>query len=587
VSRNRALRGVALLASVALVFGALSLPVTAAPSRRITINSVQISEGNTGEKLLTFTVQVKGPNASGVSVDWETADDTATAGQDYETASGTISFAGSKQRQVHVSIVGDETIEPDERFEVILSNAANANISQPRGVGTILNDDVAPPALPTLSVVDDTVGEGNTGTTTASFEVNLSASATSEVTVDFDTADGSATAPSDYETTAGTVTFVPGDTTEFISVPVNGDTTDEGASQDFTVSLSNPSGATIASGEGTATGTIIDDESSPAISVEDTTPVSEGNSGTANATFTVTLSHASSEDVSVDYATAEGTALDPEDFEAVGDTFVIPSGETSHDVTINVVGDNLDESDEFFTLGITKPPNALAADMEAKGFITDDDTSRASVSNTAAREGSGPAAFVISLNKPSSQIVSVAYATSNGSAKVTTDYRSEAATVSFASGETSKTVNVAIVDDRVHETRETFSLNLNQTLNAELGNGSGTGTIRDNDRAPSATTLKARKRSGTIRARGLLSPAHKGRRMTVTLKKRTNGRWVKVRTKRPLLSGSLDLNGDGIRDSRYRTRFFNPKNTKRCRVIARFPGDLHHRPSKALRSFSC
>jgi hypothetical protein len=75
--------------------------------------------------------------------------------------------------------------------------------------------------------------------------------------------------------------------------------------------------------------------------------------------------------------------------------------------------------------------------------------------------------------------------------------------------------------------------------------------------------------------------------MAVTLKKRKNGRWVKVRTKRPLLSGRTDINGDGVRDSRFRVRFFNPRNTKRCRVIARFPGDFNHRPSTARKTFNC
>jgi hypothetical protein len=251
------------------------------------------------------------------------------------------------------------------------------------------------------------------------------------------------------------------------------------------------------------------------------------------------------------------------------------------------VGDIVDESDERFTLDLSNPQGALAADMEGKGFITDDDTTRVSVSDTSATEGSGPAAFTIRLTKPSSQDVGVAYETADGTAKATTDYVTMSATLSFAAGETSETVDVGLINDRVREPRETFSLSVNQTLNGELGDGVGTATVRDNDRAPTTTTLKARKRSGRVLARGRLSPAHKGRRMAVTLKKRKSGRWVNVRTKRPLLSGRTDINGDGVRDSTYRARFFNPRNTKRCRVIARFPGDLHHRPSKARKTFNC
>jgi hypothetical protein len=109
----------------------------------------------------------------------------------------------------------------------------------------------------------------------------------------------------------------------------------------------------------------------------------------------------------------------------------------------------------------------------------------------------------------------------------------------------------------------------------------------DDDRKPSYTMLTNRIRNGRIHVNGRLSPAHKGRRMTVTLKKGSDGRWVKVRTKRPLLGAGVDVSGDSVLDSKYSTRFRNPKNAKRCRVIARFAGDLHHFPSKARRTFHC
>jgi chitinase len=565
----------------------MSLPVAAAPKKaRISINDASAHEGSSGETVLTFTVRIQGPRTSGATVNWTTADATAISPDDYEQDSGTVSFAAGKQQPVRIIVKGDNIDEANETLHVNLSGAVNANISRQQGVGTILDDDDSAP-LPTLSISDDTVGEGDTGTTTASFEVTLSAPAASDVTVDFATADGSATtANNDYESASGTLTFVPGDTTEFVSVVVNGDTTSEG-DEDFSVTLSGEAGATIPAASGTGTGTIIDDEGSPAVSVEDAPPVPEGDAGTTDATFAVTLSRGSSSEITVAYAAVAGTALVPDDIQSASGTVTFAAGDTSEDVNVPVVGDIVDESDERFTVELSNPQGALAADMEGKGFITDDDTTRVSVSDTSATEGSGPVVFTIRLTKPSSQDVGVTYGTADGTAKATTDYVAKSATFSFAEGETSKTVNVGLINDRVHEPRETFSLSVNRTLNAELGDGVGTATVRDNDRAPTTTTLKARKRSGTVRARGRLSPAHKGRRMAVTLKKRKNGRWVKVRTKRPLLRGRTDLNGDGVRDSRYRVRFFNPRNTKRCRVIARFPGDFNHRPSQARKTFNC
>src|SRR6266545_2062653 len=110
--------------------------------------------------------------------------------------------------------------------------------------------------LPELSIDDVTVVEGDTGAVTASFTVALSAVSDQIVTVDFATADDTATAADDYLPTADTLVFDPGQTTQSVSVSVNGDTLDE-PDETFAVDLSNPTNATIADGQGL--GTITDD----------------------------------------------------------------------------------------------------------------------------------------------------------------------------------------------------------------------------------------------------------------------------------------------------------------------------------------
>jgi hypothetical protein len=112
--------------------------------------------------------------------------------------------------------------------------------------------------VPTVSIGDDTVTEGDAGTVDAEFAVILSEPAPAGgVTVDYDTADGTAAAPDDYVAESGTVTFVEGDDTETVTIAVNGDT-DVEPNETFFVDLSNPSGATISDGQGL--GTIIDDD---------------------------------------------------------------------------------------------------------------------------------------------------------------------------------------------------------------------------------------------------------------------------------------------------------------------------------------
>jgi Ca2+-binding RTX toxin-like protein len=225
-------------------------------------------------------------------------------------------------------------------------------------------------AAATVSIGDDTVTEGNAGTVNADFTVTLSEPAPAGgATVDYDTADGTAVSPGDYTAESGTVTFVEGDDTETVTIAVNGDTLDE-VDETFTVNLENPSNVTIADGQGQ--GTITDDDPLPTVSIGNVT-VTEGDTGTDNATFNVTLSAASGKQVTVEYDTANGTATAPADYVAESGTVTFSAGDTSEPVTIAVNGDTLDEVDETYFVDLSNPTNATIADGQGQGTITDDD----------------------------------------------------------------------------------------------------------------------------------------------------------------------------------------------------------------------
>jgi hypothetical protein len=218
---------------------------------------------------------------------------------------------------------------------------------------------------------DVTLTEGNTGLQANTFTVTLSAASIQPVTISYATANGSATAGSDYQTASGTLTIPAGQTTGTISVLVNGDTTPE-PNESFFVNLTSAEGATIADGQGV--GTIVDDDVAlPAISISDASVV-EGNSGARQMMFTVSLSQASTQEVRVNFATANGTATTGNlDYAAESGTLRFAAGETSRTITVLILGDKKKESDETFLVNLSAAANGTIADGQGVGTILNDD----------------------------------------------------------------------------------------------------------------------------------------------------------------------------------------------------------------------
>ena len=451
----------------------------------VSINDVTVTESNTGTVNAAFTVTLSASSGQIVSVQYGTSNGTATAGSDYTATSGTLTFnpGGALTQIVTVPVIGDLLDEINETFTLTLSNPSNTTISDEQGVGTITDNDNPP----TVSINDVTAPEGNTGTVNATFTVTLSASSGQIVSVQYATTDSTATAGDDYTATSGTLTFNPGGAlTQTITVPVIGDLLDE-INETFTLTLSNPSNATISDGQGV--GTITDNDNPPTVSIDDVT-ATEGNTGTVNATFTVTLSAPSGQIISVQYATANGTALAPGDYTTTSGTLTFnPGGALTQTITVPVIGDLLDETDETFTLTLSNPSNATISDGQAVGTITDDDdpptVSINDVTVTEGNTGTLNATFTITLSAPSGLVVSVQYATANGTATTANnDYVAAAGTLTFTTGVTQRTVSVSVRGDTVFETNETFFVNLSNPTNVVISDGQSQGTITNDDAAP-------------------------------------------------------------------------------------------------------
>src|SRR5262249_33332989 len=206
---------------------------------------------------------------------------------------------------------------------------------------------------PQLSVSDPVITEGTGGATFATFTVSLNyprtVTGTNAITVNYTTANDTA-GPDDYTPTSGTLTFLPsnidganpnyptgvGETSKTITVQINPDALDE-FDETFFLNLSAANGATIVDPQGQAA--IIDDDAAPSLTINDVS-VNEGNVGTTGAAFTVSLSAASGKTITVNYATADGTAtIDNNDYRALNDSLTFAPGETSKTVTVSVNGD--------------------------------------------------------------------------------------------------------------------------------------------------------------------------------------------------------------------------------------------------------
>jgi hypothetical protein len=364
------------------------------PRALVAINDVTQLEGNSGTTDFVFTVSLVNsagtPTATGVTrtIAFNTANgDTpivGIAGQDYIATSGTLTFGPTDTSEtITVPVIGNLTIESTKHFKVNLSGlAADLTFQNGKstGIGSILDDD----GSPQISILGVSMPEGNSGFTPFVFEIDLNRQLDHNVSVGFATTDlggaASATAGVDYIATSGRVTFAPGEIVKFVTVSVVGDTQQE-PNETFLMNLSavqevgvNPPTVSIAGGQ--AQGVIVDDDS-PGLSITSTS-VLEGNSGTTNAIFTVSLTQTLTQTVTVAFATADGTATTAHnDYIATTGVLTFAAGETSKNITVPVIGNTIVEPDKTFAVNLSNSVGAPINVGVGTGTIVNDDPTAA------------------------------------------------------------------------------------------------------------------------------------------------------------------------------------------------------------------
>lgn len=452
------------------------------------------AEGDSGNTAFTFTISRTGDTSqdatvtytvSGVDVD---ADD---FGGSLPTGTTTIP-AGQSFVTLTINVSGDSDAEADETFTVTLSNpSAGSDIVVATADGTILNDDVD--IFVSIAETDANKAEGDTSTTPFTFTVTRVGDSAAATSVNFAVTGGDADA-SDFggALPSGTATIAAGDTTAVITIDVAGDLIIEG-DESFTVEISEAVNGEITGA--TATGTIVNDDQSVSIAATDANK-DEGNSGTTPFLFTVTRTGDIGTAASVEYAVDLGSSTaDAADFATpINGTINFAEDEESKVVAVFVNGDVDAEADETFTVVLSNPTGNLQIDTaSATGTIVDDDTvggGDLSISAADAVKAEGDTGDVtvltfevtrtgITSGEASADYVITGSGTNAANAD---DFVSVSGTVTFADGETTKTIEVQVQGDDDLEANEGFTITLqNPSDGTNLVDDSADGEILNDD----------------------------------------------------------------------------------------------------------
>jgi Calx-beta domain len=396
-----------------------------------------------------FNLTLSNPSVETVTVKYTTADDTAQASSNYTVANSSVTG----------TIVNDD-------LPVISISLTDADSSEPNNCGKF-----------TLT---------RTGITTQELTVNYSIS-------------GTATNETDYTKLTGTVTFKAGEDKAIIDVNPIDDNIYEG---NETVILTLADGGTtykLDPVKSAGTVTITDNETRPTISISDANPATgkESDPTAKNRAFTIALSNPSTETITVDYTTLDGTAVAGSDYTATQGKITFNPGETTQTVTATIIDDAIFEDPETFKVKLTNLTNATLAQAEGTATILDDDlpgiyliVTDSEAAETKHGKPTNPGQFTLKRTGSTTNPLTVKY-TVKGSATNSTDYQKLPDTITFAAGSDTASIDINVIDDKIYEGTEKVILNLADSNDYTIvGDKSGTVSIADND--PKITQITQR-----------------------------------------------------------------------------------------------
>ena len=484
--------------------------------RRVSVSDAVVDEGG----VLSFAVGFDGPPSSrDITVAYRTVAVTAEAGADYsdvvESVPGVLRIlAGRTSAVVGVATLQDGLDEDLEQFRLVLSDPVGAVLAAGEAVGTIRDDDPEP-----LLSVDDPEATENGDGTPVIFTLGLSEVSGRDVKVSYSTVDGTARKDHDYDEAVDVVTIPAGAQTAPVEVALVNDDVVEVVER-FLLELSGPSNARFGDSVGAAT--VLDDDALPQILIDDAAATYEAAG--ASVSFTVRLSRADPDTaVTVVYVTEDATAAAGDDYTHTSDTLTFAAGQTDQTATVLLVDDDMAEDTETFGLRLSNPSsNATVGNDSAVATVLDDDAPpELSVSDAPVATEGTTAVFSVELSRSSAQAVTVAHAAvtdptaGDAAATPVQDFEAVAGTLTIPAHSTSATVTVPLPDDALDEHTETFWLRLADPVGADILDGTGVGTIADDDALPQLNIGDSgATESDTIRFEVTLEPVS-GRTVTV------------------------------------------------------------------------
>ncbi|HEY9690816.1 MAG TPA: Calx-beta domain-containing protein, partial [Oculatellaceae cyanobacterium] len=477
---------------------------TTLPNITFALSPTSVTEDGATNLVYTFTRT--GSTTSALTVNYGVSgtatfntDYTQTGAASFTDTAGSITFAaGASTKTLTIDPTADTTIESNETLALTLATGTGYTIGTTTAVtGTINNDDF--PSI-TLAISPSSVTED--GTTNLVYTFTRTGSTTNALTVNYGVA-GTATFNTDYTqtgaasftATTGTISFAAGSTTTTLTLDPTADTTIE---NDETVGLTLTAGTDYTIGTTTAvTGTITNDDF-PIITIAatDATAAETATGITPNpGIFTFTRTGSTTNTLSVNY-TLTGTATNGTDYTTLPTNVTFAAGSSTATVTVNPTDDSIYEDTETailnlatgtgYTIGTTATATVNLADNDPQFTINLSPDQTIIEGNTSPQN----ATYTVSLSNPSTQTITVNYATANGTALTGSDYTSTTGTLTFNPGVTSQAINIPILNNSVNEANETFTLKLTNPTNANLGTTNiVTTTITDTLTASVTTTL--------------------------------------------------------------------------------------------------